>query len=543
MLVYGDRSERADPRHRLDEIDRKIGAVGAMPSGLERHSALTEVLIETGRILQGVADAEFAIAGCDRWSATTIALADFLQSIAAAFCRSWDSKFKAEPPLGPSPSALHLPASVRMRVPEGYAYYALYPEAYVVAARSLGLDEQVRVIGLRSIGTSLGAVAAAAIGAPRSVTVRPFGAPYAREIAVSDELASELLGDSDTDFLIVDEGPGRSGSSFGAVADWLERRGVAEERIAFLPSHSRDLGPHANTRHRNRWQRARKAVASFERGWPEPLSQWCKSRSDGEWKFAGLGVEGVRKLERARTLHAAGLAPEPIGLAHGFLIERSYEDAGLLPPGAKPLPGLAYYIGTRARLLPAEHPGASLRELLRMAQRNVTLGLGAPAASRLDEWADRLPRLQARVVATETDNRLDRHKWLKLPDGRLLKSDAVGHCQSHDLVGCQDVSWDVAGAAVEFDLNEPDLSWLADEVAATAGRRIDRELLRFMTITYLAFRFGHATFASEMPVDDPAELRRLRVITGQYRDRLETLLLQQTQVPTPQLSSVDAAGE
>lgn len=542
MLVYGDRSEIADPRLRLDEIDRKIGAFGAMPSGLERHSALTEVLIETGRILQGVADAEFSVAGCDRWSATTIALADFLQSIAAAFCQSWDSKFKGDPSLRPGPSGLHLPASVRLRVPEGYAYYAVYPEAYVVAARSLGLGEPIRVIGLRSIGTSLGAVTAAAIGAPRPVTLRPFGAPYAREIAVSDELASELLQDPEADFLIVDEGPGRSGSSFGAVADWLERRGVEEERIAFLPSHSNDLGPHASTRHRKRWQCARKAVATFEGGWPEPLSDWLPSRPDWRWKFAGLGVEGVRKLERARTLHTAGLAPEPISLAHGFLIERSYEDAGPLPPGAKPLADLAHYIGRRARLLPTKQQGASLRELLQMAQRNAALGLGASAAAQLEDWFDRLPHLQALVVPSETDNRLDRENWLRFPGRRLLKLDAVDHCQSHDLVGCQDVAWDVAGASVEFDLSEKEAERLADKVGAAVGRRVDRELVHFMTSTYLAFRFGQASLLSEMPAGEPSQ-PRLRAQTERYRARLEAILLQQTTTATPRVSSLGAAGE
>ena len=51
-------------------------------------------------------------------------------------------------------------------LPEGFAFYAVYPEAYIEAARSLRLSAPPRVIGIRSIGTTLGAVVAAALGAP-----------------------------------------------------------------------------------------------------------------------------------------------------------------------------------------------------------------------------------------------------------------------------------------------------------------------------------------------------------------------------------------
>jgi len=54
---------------------------------------------------------------------------------------------------------------------------------------------------------------------------------------------------------------------------------------------------------------------------------------------------------------------------------------------------------------------------------------------------------------------------LLLPSGRLIKADAVDHCRGHDLVGCQDPGWDLAGAAVELSLD--------------AGER--RELLRRFT--------------------------------------------------------------
>ena len=60
MLVYGDRSEQAAPQDRLRQIDRKLREASATP-GLERRSALRDALIDVGRVLQGVADAQFMI--------------------------------------------------------------------------------------------------------------------------------------------------------------------------------------------------------------------------------------------------------------------------------------------------------------------------------------------------------------------------------------------------------------------------------------------------------------------------------------------------
>jgi hypothetical protein len=585
VLVYGDRSEKADPRPRLRDLDALLTTIASMDGGLARHTALTDALIESGRILQGVADADFAACGCDRRSAATDALTQLLLSIARELCRSWDSGFQIELRMRPAPDGLNLPSSIEMKVPEGYAFYALYPEAYADAARSLNLAGPVTVIGLRSIGTSLAAITAAAIGAPSFLTLRPFGDSFARQIAISDALAGELLSASTGHFVIVDEGPGLSGSSFGTVADWLEDHGVAEDRIVAILSHGGKLGPQASERHRERWPRIRRAVASFEDRFPELLSSWAggslgsvEDISHGEWrkrvyatpaewpavcttwerrkfvgnicgepcllKFAGLGREGESKPKRARILHAAGLAPEPLGLLHGFLVERWHDEALPLPTTSKPLAQLAQYIGARSRLLHAHDDcGASLDALLTMIRRNVGLLLGPQALPQLDFWTERLSRLQRLIVRTQTDNRLDRHEWLQLPGGRLLKSDALDHCQAHDLIGCQDVSWDVAGATIEFALDQREASWLAAEVGRVAGRPIDPELLQFMTLAYLSFRLGQATLSTEMSAGGPAERRRLDDLSTRYRKRLEACLQPDAAPATQQDSSLDTVGQ
>ena len=154
---------------------------------------MVAALVEAGQLLQGVADADFEHVGRDRRTAATDELGEFLLELGHAVCRSWDSRFQSVGPLPRLNVGDDWPGQVELRVPEGFAFYALFPEAYAEAARRLALSGPPRVIGIRSIGTSLGAIAAAALGAPPPVTVRPFGDPFARKIAVDPALEAELL--------------------------------------------------------------------------------------------------------------------------------------------------------------------------------------------------------------------------------------------------------------------------------------------------------------------------------------------------------------
>ena len=179
MLVYGDHDEWLSS----DAAQRRLHSaasdvVGA--SGIERHGAVVSLLIEAGRTWQGVADAEFESANVDAGSAATYQLAAYCRDLARAVLRSWESGFTETCKLPLLPALPDLPERLRLKVPEGFAYYAVYPEAYAEAARALTLVAPPRVIGIRSIGTTLGAMVAAAIDAPPPITVRPFGDPFRR---------------------------------------------------------------------------------------------------------------------------------------------------------------------------------------------------------------------------------------------------------------------------------------------------------------------------------------------------------------------------
>ena len=487
MLVYGDHRERVHPKERLDRIAEKLGQVARMPAGIDRHSALVGALIDAGQLLQGVADA-----GLPGEQPLDV----FLHRLAHCVVRSWDSGFCDVGDLPALPS-LDRQEPIELRVPEGFAFYAVYPEAYIDAARRLTLSAPPRVIGIRSIGTTLGAVVAAALDSRPAISVRPFGHPFARQV----ELPPELL-EPDAHYVIVDEGPGLSGSSFGGVADWLQSQGVPLDRIAFLPSHGKDVGPQASSAHRRRWSEAQRIAADFGGRLDELARGWAAERigPNDSCRFVGLGAIGERKLGMARALHSAGFMRAPIALVHGFLVERGGDDAEPLAPDEKPVAELGRYIAARAQLFSAkELYGAGTALLSEMCRRNISLALGEGFASPDGE------ELELRVHRTWTDNRLDRRNWLRTSQGRLIKLQAVD--QGHNLVGCQDPAWDVAGAIAEFDLDGEQADALSRTIER-CGRRVDRELLAFYRVAYAAFRLGEAMLAQSAEAERYASMLR-----------------------------------
>jgi hypothetical protein len=569
MLVYGDRRRTQRPRTILRALTASLRAAEAAPHGLARHDLLTSAFVEAAGLAQGLADAEFEAKGFDEPTPAHDTAMALLLALARKLAASWASGFAAAgPPVAPELMALALmglPETVSIRTPEGYAFYALYPEAYLKAAASHPWRTPPLVIGLRSIGLGLAALVGAVTNARTIISLRPSGDPFRRELRISEGLRNALAA-HDGPFAIVDEGPGLSGSSFGAVADLLEDLGVAAERIVFLPGHAGDLGPQASDRHRERWACAVRPTASFADLTADvPLEDWftdltgpisaAEDLSGGAWrgalppqawppvhagqerlkfrlhtasgvwlaKFAGLGDIGEQKLARAQALHKAGYTPEPLALRRGFLLERWEPGApGALGDRQAVVDHLARYLGFRAAAFPAEaEEGADLTALVEMARVNVGERLGAETgqaiAARLA--IHDLTQIQARAV--HVDGRLHAWEWLRTPDGLLLKTDAVDHSEAHDLVGCQDIAWDIAGAVTEFNLDAEETARLCERIEAVAGRRLDPALLQIMKVCYPAFQAGLWRFAEDAASDE--ERPRIATHAARYAGRLADL--------------------
>lgn len=589
MLVYGDHPREVGSAEAVAALARRLGEAEALEPGLARHAAWVALLIDAGELAQGLCDAVFAERQRDERTVLTRACEELVLALGRGVVASWRSGFQESgPPVRPALEALArlaLPPEVSCKVPEGYVFYALYPEAYLEAARAVPTAaEPVRVIGLRSIGMGLSGVVAAALGAEASLTLRPVGHPFQRTLSLSPELEAVLVGERARRYVIVDEGPGLSGSSFGAVADFLEERGVPARRLHFLPSHLGELGPQAHARHRERWRSASRHVVDFESlllrprepshaliRWVEDLTGPAESPLEdvggGGWRrhllreeewpavhvqqerrkyllraggrtwllrFVGLGRYGEHHLERARALAEAGLSPPVVGLRHGFLVQPWLAEAWPLQgrrdvDRRELIACVGAYLGHRAKHLGGapERSGASPRELWEMARYNAAQALGPELAARLEEWEPRLTAIAQAVRRMETDNRLHAWEWLWLPGGRILKTDGVDHCRGHDLVGCQDLAWDLAGAAVELGLTAAEQLTLGEAVARHGGALPRPEVLRFHLLCYLAFQLGHhALAASALEGSIPAEAARLRRAAERYGEALRQRLIE-----------------
>ena len=126
--------------------------------------------------------------------------------------------------------------------------------------------------------------------------------------------------------------------------------------------------------------------------------------------------------------------------------------------------------------------------------------MGEEAARDLDRLLQDAGRLEGAVRRVETDNRLHAWEWLHTPDGRLLKTDALDHHAGHDLIGCQDIAWDIAGATVELDLSDSERNRLCRIVAEQSGHPGEPRPSGTADACYLAFQMADHAMAANAVV-------------------------------------------
>lgn len=558
MNVYGDHDETFAASDRVSSIRRTL-ETAEHARGLTRHALLVQALIDAGQLWQALEDGGHA--------GEVVEVAAWTMEMGRAVVRSWDTCFVDTVRVGRGPE-LAEGLSCRARIPEGFLHYALYVEGYVDAARRLPAGPW-RVVGVRSVGTSLAALVAVVLGAPVPRTVRPIGEPFRRR------LSSE-----DTDRLpraarvaVVDEGPGLSGSTLLAVADALRSRGCT---VHLMPGHSGSPGWAADPTARSRWDALPRQPASGEAVWKgagrpdRSLCRWLEehlgpiealddvsagrwrahlrasteaalvapreeqlkllARSGGErWlvKFSGLGRWGAHRFELASMLGRAGWSPPPVAQVHGFTVTpwrgdcRPFSLRGESFPRDRALRRAAGYLAFRAIHLraPEDVVRPGLGKLWDMAVQNAAEALG-PLARTLGDEGERLWKLESQVHPVAQDGRLQPHEWIVTPGGTLLKTDATEHHLGHDLVGPQDIGWDVAGLEAEWELDPHELRLVETVIAREAGRRLSPELLDVYRVVYRAFRMGQLWMGAESVGRTSREGRRLESAALGMRERL-----------------------
>jgi hypothetical protein len=460
LLVYGDPKFEAP----LDTLRRQLCArVRQAREHLGELDPMRALLIACGQVEQGAYDAIECVRQPIGRESTARLFHQATRHAAAAFYSLAHKDLEwLPPPLVDAPAALEqlvqcldgiddypdLVATVKL--PEGFNLHAMYPEQYAVAAGRWLADYSDRrargavVVGIRSIGTTLAAVVATVLDAGgwqvQSLTVRPQGHPYARTVELEgSQFFPGALG------LVVDEGPGISGSSMAATATALVNAGLAPESIVFFPGHGNEPGGAGAPEVQRWWQVAPRYVASSEAltfgglslpqalaatlaeatagpiveidnvsggvwrqhvykstaEWPAICNQFERVKylctaGDGSkvlFKFYGLAAgtpslagtaEGAAALLRERT--AQGLAPPVRGAAYGFVATDWLEGTPLT--GEAPPPDIARTLGeyiARASgpLLTANELADANARLAEMVYVNTKEACGEQAAGKV----------------------------------------------------------------------------------------------------------------------------------------------------------------
>lgn len=500
---------------------------------------LTDALIVAGEFEAGLAD------GGHNAAAEAVRLTD---ALASALCTS-DPQYLAEAHelLG----YLHVPEQIGISPPEGFTYYALHPLQFANATARLVPERCVfAIIGIRSIGTTLSAIVAASLkqaGQTASrITVRPKGHPYSRETSFSaaQQIWIHQQVAAGAQFLVVDEGPGRSGSTFLSVAEALLQAGVSHKQILLLGSRQPNPDELLAQDAARRWAQFRfvlpvsssstrftdhvyagggcwrSTLIPTNQQWPESWTQMERLKFISPdrktlFKFEGMGRIGAGMRDRAVALAKAGFSPDVSDAGDGFL-------AYSLAPGralgredvsSQLLQLMGRYCAFRAANFTCSD--ASPSELKSMVEFNVMQQFGIEIQLSEDTFASSNP--------VTVDGRMQPHEWITDSPNGVFKTDAISHGDDHFFPGPCDIAWDLAGTAVEWQLGQGEISYLIESFERTSGLHGTTRRLPAYMLAYSVFRFGFCKMASGTVGDLPEQARLLSSCL-RYRRVAEQLL-------------------
>ena len=530
MIVYRSQSQSSSTSDKLHAINAQLGNFRS--GKVSSFEAIQRLLISFGALESALADAleEDAAGSMEKLETARDA------SVAlgcALYCAHRDQPTNEHldrfAQLFDTLTRYELPSELNITLPEGYAHYALFPVVYLDAAEKFlkgGPPPRAVVIGIRSIGTSLSAAVAGVLKEHgcevHSYAVRPTGHPWDRTLRAAASHEREWRALSSAEFLVVDEGPGISGSSFASIATKLSACGVGNDRISFFPSWDAPADCLGNSNARDRWRKHERYTGSIEEPWLEGM----RDLSAGKWrdllyagdeqrypaiqpqhesrkylssrgtmlKFAGLGEFGEWKFERQKALANAGFSTNPVGWRNGFLELEFVPGRPLSSDDCsyELLDRMARYLAFRAHTWPAER-SLSFDSLLEMIEVNAKESLDREVT------AAALRRLAAKFnsrPAAEIDGRMMPHEWIETERG-WLKTDAVDHHTDHFFPGSADIAWDLAAASIEFQLSQPAQQFFLDCYYMHSGDQVPADIFNLYRIAWLAFRTGYTSMAAD----------------------------------------------
>ena len=457
-------------------------------------------------------------------------------------------------------ACLQVPEQLTISPPEGFAYYALHPSDFACMAERVSTNSGVMaVVGIRSIGTTLSAVVSAALRhqghSTTRITVRPDGHPYNRvtefNVVQRDWIHQQL--DRNAHFLVADEGPGRSGSSFLSVAEALVRAGVKPESIILMGSRAVDPSVLCAEEAATRWSQfcfLSPVVQTYERfkedfyvgggewrnffhahlQWPESWLQmerlkFLSADRAHLFKFEGFGQFGKDVLERATVLSCAGFGPAAEDASDGMICYSVI--AGKRPcrsdVSGELLEQIVNYCAFRAREFACREPVSS--QLGEMTRFNLQEQVGADS--------DFLPEALATANPVLVDGRMQPHEWV-LADQRLIKLDGTTHGDDHFFPGPTDIAWDLAGTIVEWELDRNATEFLLERFRRATGDDV-RNRVRYFLLAYTIFRLGYCSMALTTVKGTPEE-PRLTLACEKYQSLAARFANAPSHAPLPTFS-------
>lgn len=501
---------------------------------------LLRLLLQAGELECGLCDVEDDVLSSESASQLTSVFAQAAVAFDGSPCDKQHLISAALPIL----DQIRYSGEVSVGVPEGFAYYALHPLDYADLVDRLKLGARpVWVVGVRSIGTTLSAVVAAKLRqsgiVAERLTVRPTGHPYDRlcEFDSRQRLSIATSLAANAEFLICDEGPGRSGSSLLSVAEALEREGVSQSRIAILCSHDPDASSLCAPNAVDRWGRYRVAASGMTCRLPVDATKYLGC---GEWRrtlvpeghhslavwpqmerlqygsldnrllltFEGHGPYGAVVRGRNEALARAGFALSYLGQEAGFGRQVVEKGQRVGPADITPqlLSRMAQYCAWRAAEFAINDTDAS--ELGTMARVNFEREFGI-ALEDLSLTVER---------PTVCDSRMMPCEWLLTDDGRWLKLDAAIHGDDHFFPGPCDIAWDLAGIVVEWNLSAAAREFLLEKYQEASGDDPTHRIGGY-ELAYTTFRMAWSSMAAAS-VGAGEEADRLVLDYQKYRQWL-----------------------
>ena len=87
------------------------------------------------------------------------------------------------------------------------------------------------------------------------------------------------------------------------------------------------------------------------------------------------------------------------------------------------------------------------------------------------------------------------HEWLLSKDGKLLKTDSGSHGDDHFFPGPTDIAWDLAGAIVEWQMNDQQTTEFLDRYRRASGDDASARIDGFIK-AYTVFRLAYCLMAA-----------------------------------------------